>query len=103
VTGGADELREARRRVAKPAADVENAVALMGRVGRERRLAVIAQPLGDEVAVLDPDLEQGAVPGLGRLDVVLDLSDRVRYERRVYGRLISLQFRPRARTRRWRP
>ena len=46
------------------------------RVRRERALPVIAQPLGDDVAVLDPDVEQRAVPGLGRLDVVLEYPDR---------------------------
>jgi hypothetical protein len=46
-------------------------------VRRERGFPVVAQPLGHDIAVLDPDVEQGAVPGLGRLDVVIDYADRV--------------------------
>jgi hypothetical protein len=80
VTGGADDARKPYRRVAEPAADVEHAIALARRVGRERCLPVIAQPLGHDVAVLDPDVEQRAVPGLGRLDVVLDHPDRVLHD-----------------------
>ena len=77
MAGGADEAREPHRRVSEPAADVEHAVALMRRVGHERALSMIAKSVGDHVAVLDPDVEQRAVPGLGGLDVVLDYPDRV--------------------------
>jgi hypothetical protein len=38
---------------------------------------VLAKALGDNVAVLDPDVEQRTVPGVSRLDVVLELPDRV--------------------------
>jgi hypothetical protein len=43
----------------------------------DRRLTVLAKALGDNVAVLDPDVEQRTVPGVSRLDVVLELPDRV--------------------------
>ena len=36
---------------------------------------MLAQTVSDQVAVLDPDLVQRAVPGLGRLGVVLDIAD----------------------------
>jgi hypothetical protein len=81
VAAGADEPREPDRRVAEPTADIEHAVTLRGRAGQERRLAVTAHPLRHDVAVLHPDVEQRAVPGLGGLDVVLDHPDRVSHDR----------------------
>jgi hypothetical protein len=85
VAGAADYAGEPDGRVAEPAADVEHAVALAGRAGRQRRLPVVPQALGHDVAVLHPDVEQRAIPGLGRLEVVLDHPDRVRHDRRVYA------------------
>ena len=74
-----DEVGDPLSRVAEPAAAVEHVVTLARRVARERRLAVVAQPRDDDVAVLDLDVEERAVPGLGRLEVVLDYADRVRH------------------------
>jgi hypothetical protein len=77
MAGGADELREPSRGVTQAAADVEHTVALTWRAGRERAFPVFAQALRDDVPVLNPDVEERAVPGLGRLYVVLDDPDRV--------------------------
>ena len=42
------------------------------RIGRDGALAVLRDPAGDDVSKLQPDVEEGAVPGFRRLDVVLD-------------------------------
>ena len=81
VPGLADEPSQANRRVAETAADVEDAVPGPGRGPRERGLTVVAKAVDNEVAVLDPDVVQGPVPGLGGLDVVLDLTDRIGHRR----------------------
>ncbi len=49
---GADQLGEPLRRVAEAAAEVEHPVAGPRRMRRHRRVAVCAQPAGDEIAVL---------------------------------------------------
>ncbi len=64
VPFGTDDSGEPDRRVAQPAADVEDAIARLGRDFRQRRLSVIGQTPGDDVAELDPAVVEDPVPGL---------------------------------------
>ena len=62
----------------------------LGRVRRQRLLAVLSKPIGDDVAVGDPDVEEGPVPGLGRLDVVVDYPGSVPHMRAMVLRAACL-------------
>ena len=66
----ADQLGKLDGRVAEPAADVEHAVTALRSVVGERGVAV-RPSVGDHdrLEVL-PGVEQGAVPGLGRLEIL---------------------------------
>ena len=69
---GTDQLGQAVGGVSEAAADVEDPIARLGRQRAQRRLAVGAETVGDDLAELHPAVEEDAVPGLGRLLVVDD-------------------------------
>ena len=77
----ADQLGKLDGRVPEPAANVKHTVTWLGMVLEERCVAVCPRVRDDDCLEVLPDVKQGAVPSLGRLEILgrdMDLGHRTR-------------------------